>query len=283
MEMAERERIHYDQEQQGILNSIVVSQSELEDLAQELEVAKRERTHKIQYDELALELGKFPSREASQASIAALETEIQELEWESRQQDLAMTQRKQQFDMALQSLVTMQESIQQEQLDVVKRQFLKRTTQEDEDALDDEEEGFVETQGENGSAQTAESTTAKAATPAADGQQEQQESDEQQPPSADGLERVLSMEGHHRHSSSSDRSRRGGSESPRDLDSPNMSVIVSESPGGGGDVFVVDLQNHSTLTPTNLSVMEQASTPMSPSGSQKSAPKPVDSSASRGI
>lgn len=209
---------------------------------------------------MALELGKFPSREASQASIAALEAEIQELEWESMQQGQAMTQRKQQFDTVLQSLITMQESIQQEQLDVVKRQFLKRTTQDD----DEEEEGFVENLEESGTTQTSEPTTAADVVPAAS---DLQQESEEQPPLADGLERVLSMEGHHRHSSSSDRSRRGGSESPRDMDSPNMNMLVSETLGDGG-VFALDLQNHPAST---------LSTP--PSRSQTNTPKSGDNDA----
>ncbi|KAG0056055.1 hypothetical protein BGZ83_006492 [Gryganskiella cystojenkinii] len=280
-EMAERERIHYEEEQQQILDNIQISQAELEDLARDLEEAKRERAHKIQYNELAMEVNKFPSRATSEESIAALKVEIQELEYEANQQIQAMAQRKQQFGTVLQSLRTMQESIQQEQLDEVKRLFLKRGTQNDEE---DEEEGFVDTPEENKIVETtlvegasASSPTATAAgegdvTTVMDG--EQQEGLDEEPPMADGLERVLSSEGHHRHSSS-DRSRRG-SDSPRDQDSPSLGA--EESSG----VFVVDLQSHSASTPPiQLSGFSSADRPDSatpPSRSQTGTPQSSDQS-----
>ncbi|KAG0204237.1 THO complex subunit 7 [Mortierella sp. GBA30] len=144
-DMAERERLHYDREQREIEESIIRSQEELEILARELEDAKQERANKIEYDQLAAEVSKFPSRESSHESIVALQAEIQELEKEAVQQSLVMELRKKQFFAALLCLQSIQESIQEDQQEEEKRLFLKRT-QHDDDVLgeDEEEEGYTD-------------------------------------------------------------------------------------------------------------------------------------------
>ncbi|KAF9202881.1 hypothetical protein BGZ49_006996 [Haplosporangium sp. Z 27] len=139
--MAERERLNYDQEQERTETSIARLQMELGTLTRELEEAKQERANKIQYDQLATEVSQFPSRESSQASIASLKAEIQELENEAVQQSVVMELRKKQFFTALLCLQSIQESIEEDQRVEEQKLFLRRTHQDDID--EEEEEGFI--------------------------------------------------------------------------------------------------------------------------------------------
>ncbi|KAF8936474.1 Tho complex subunit 7-domain-containing protein [Dissophora ornata] len=144
-EMAEREHHHYDKEQHIIEENIKVSEEELKVLAVRLEEAKQERANKIQYDIIAAEVSKFPSRESNQQSIADLKAEILELEKEAVQQSEAMDKRKKQFFTALMCLQSIQESIEEDQREEAKRLFHKRASHDDDGSGDeDEEEGFVE-------------------------------------------------------------------------------------------------------------------------------------------
>ncbi|KAF9437952.1 THO complex subunit 7 [Entomortierella beljakovae] len=161
-EMADRERLNYDQEQQRTEDSIARLQEELGTLARELEVAKQERSNKIQYDRLATEVSKFPSRESSQASIASLQAEIQELENEAVQQTMVMDLRKKQFFTALLCLQSIQESIEEDQREEEQKLFLKRTHHDDD--IEEEEEGFINTmEGVENTGGTANGTPSQSA------------------------------------------------------------------------------------------------------------------------
>ncbi|KAF9362210.1 THO complex subunit 7 [Mortierella sp. NVP85] len=142
--MAERERLHYEQDQQQIKENITKSEEELQILVHKLKEAKQERSNKIEYDELAVEVTKFPSRELSQDNIASLKAEILELEQEAYQQSQVMELRKKQFFTALLCLQSIQESIEEDQREEAKRLFHKRTHHDD-DEEEEEEGGFDET------------------------------------------------------------------------------------------------------------------------------------------
>ncbi|KAF9390369.1 THO complex subunit 7 [Podila verticillata] len=135
-DMAERERINYDQEQQRIEASIIASQAELERLDQDLVEAKKIRANKIEYDELAVQVLRYPSRESSQNTIESLQQEIQELELEGQTQIDKMAHRREQFFAALENLKAIQESILEDEREEAQRLFLKRTQVEDEDEDD---------------------------------------------------------------------------------------------------------------------------------------------------
>ncbi|KAF9333043.1 THO complex subunit 7 [Podila minutissima] len=141
-DMAERERINYDQEQQQIEASIISSQAELEKLDKDLVEAKKIRANKIEYDELAVQVLRYPSRESSQSSIESLQQEIQELEMEGQAQIEKMAHRREQFFTALENLKAIQESILEDEREEAKRLFLKRTQVEDEDDDDLIGDGF---------------------------------------------------------------------------------------------------------------------------------------------
>ncbi|KAG9325809.1 hypothetical protein KVV02_005733 [Mortierella alpina] len=250
-DMAERERLHYDREQQEIEDSISKSQEELESLVRELEEAKQERANKIEYDQLAVEVSKFPSRDSSRESIANLQAEILELEREAVQQSAVMELRRKQFYMALQNLQSIRESIQYDQQEEEKRLFLKRARQDD-DVLGEEEEeedGFVETMED---VKPTVSSPAPAIVP-------------------NGVERVLSQE---RRMSPSSRSI--GSESPA-MDGVDSNG--AEPSGAEGATFVLDLQHSTTFdsssnTPIGTPGRGHKATPTPPSRSLTGTPNP---------
>ncbi|KAF9953302.1 THO complex subunit 7 [Mortierella alpina] len=251
-DMAERERLHYDREQQEIEDSISKSQEELEILARELEEAKQERANKIEYDQLAVEVSKFPSRDSSRESIANLQAEILELEREAVQQSAVMELRRKQFYTALQNLQSIRESIQHDQQEEEKRLFLKRARHDDDvlgEEEEEEEEGFAETMED---VKPTVSSPAPAAVP-------------------NSVERVLSQD---RHLSPSSRST--GSESPamNGLDSTG-----TEPSGAEGATFVLDLQHSTTYdsssnTPIGTPGRGHKATPTPPSRSLTGTPNP---------
>ncbi|KAG0337307.1 THO complex subunit 7 [Podila horticola] len=157
-DMAERERINYEQEQQRIEASIISSQAELEKLDKDLVEAKKIRANMIEYDELAVQVLRYPSRESSQNSIESLQQEIQELGMEGQAQIEKMAYRREQFFTALENLKAIQESILEDEREEAKRLFLKRTQVDDDDDDDLIGDGF----GMDGVAQTG---TAGALTP----------------------------------------------------------------------------------------------------------------------
>lgn len=132
-DMAERERINYDQEQQHIEASIIASQAELERLDQDLVEAKKIRANKIEYDELSVQVLRYPSRESSQNTIESLQQEIQELELEGQAQVDKMAHRREQFFIALENLKAIQESILEDEREEAQRLFQKRTQVDDDD------------------------------------------------------------------------------------------------------------------------------------------------------
>ncbi|KAI1307383.1 hypothetical protein EDD11_004467 [Mortierella claussenii] len=142
-EMAQRERLNYQQEQMQTEAMVAQSQQEIESLVRELEEAKQERANKILYDQLAAEISQFPSRESSQQSVQALQAEIEELENEAVHQSMVMDLRKKQFFTALTCLQSIEGSIEEDQREEERRLFNKRT-QNDDDIDDDEEGGFGE-------------------------------------------------------------------------------------------------------------------------------------------
>ncbi|KAF9118074.1 THO complex subunit 7 [Mortierella sp. GBA39] len=257
-EMAERERLHYQEEQNQIEDSIALSHGELEALARELEGAKQERANKIEYDQLATQVLQFPSRESSQQSIAQLNAEIMGLENEATQQSQLMDLRKKQFFTALLCLQSTQESIREDRREEEKRLYLKRSHNDDplEDHEEDDEGGFVESMdgvvaldGEHG-------LGTPQLTPA--------------------LERVLSQDAHSSASPSLNRSRRG-SVSPRGVGAEGSETLI----GGGvdGEVFMLDLQSStprgggSTGTPGRTNHL---ATPTPPMRSLTGTPNPSD-------
>ncbi|KAG0248116.1 THO complex subunit 7 [Mortierella polycephala] len=254
-DMAERERQHYDQEQQEINESIVKSQGELEDLARELEEAKQERTNKIEYDQLAAEVSKFPSRESSQASIADLKAEILELEKEAVQQSMMMELRKKQFFTALLCLQSIQESIVEDQQEEERRLYLK-SAQQDDDMLGDEEE-------EEGFEDSTDNVTVTISSPSRG--------------LASGMERVISLD---RQSPTLEKSAVLASPSPNSY-APGSGGTTTQNTGEG-DVFVIDLQSRGSYdsaaqTPAGTPGRAQHPTPTPPSRSLTSTPNPSDS------
>ncbi|KAF9183779.1 THO complex subunit 7 [Haplosporangium sp. Z 767] len=251
-DMAERERQHYDQEQQEINESIVKSQEELEDLARELEEAKQERTNKIEYDQLAVEVSKFPSRESSQASIADLKAEILELEKEAVQQSMMMELRKKQFFTALLCLRSIQESIVEDQQEEERRLYLKRT-QQDDDMLGDEEE-------EEGFEDSTDNVTVTISSPSQG--------------LVSGMEKVLSLD---EQSPTLVKSAGPASPSPNSF-VPGSGGATTQNTGEGG-VFVVDLQNRNSYdsaaqTPAGTPGRTHHPTPTPPSRSLTGTPNP---------
>ncbi|KAF9574886.1 THO complex subunit 7 [Mortierella alpina] len=248
-DMAERERLHYDREQQEIEDSIAKSQEELESLARELEEAKQERANKIEYDQLAVEVSKFPSRDSSRESIANLQAEILELEKEAVQQSAVMELRRKQFYTALQNLQNIRESIQHDQQEEEKRLFLKRARHDDVGEEEEEEEGFAETMED---VKPTVSSPAPVIVP-------------------NGVERVVSQE---RRESPSSRSI--GSESPA-MDGVDSGV--AEPSGTEGATFVLDLQHNTTFdssnnTPIGTPGRGHKATPTPPSRSLTGTPNP---------
>ncbi|KAG0346447.1 THO complex subunit 7 [Podila humilis] len=137
-DMAERERTHYDFEKQQIEDHILESQAELDELEQDLVEARKIRANKIEYDELAVEVLRYPSRESSQQSIDNLNQEIKELREDGENQVKKMGVRREQFLTALKTLQSIQESIAEDEREEAKRLFLKRTQVDDDDDDDDD-------------------------------------------------------------------------------------------------------------------------------------------------
>ncbi|KAI8354342.1 Tho complex subunit 7-domain-containing protein [Mortierella sp. GBAus27b] len=253
-EMAERERLHYDQDEQQIKENIAKSEEELQVLVHKLKEAKQERANKIEYDELAVEVSKFPSRESSQETIANLRAEILELEQEARHQSQVMELRKRQFFTAILCLQTIQESIEEDQREEAKRLFHKRTHDDDDDDEEEEEGGFIETVDEAGA------TTPVPIISVTNGQK-----------------RVLSQDGR------SNNARSNGSAAG----SPSLSSYAGPSgiAGGGeeGGVFMSSLlPNHSTesmsQTPVGTPGRAHHPSPTPPSRSLTGTPNPADTS-----
>ncbi|KAF9161058.1 THO complex subunit 7 [Actinomortierella ambigua] len=109
--MTFRERQHYHQEQQQIEDQVQAAQQELVQLEQQLDEAKKERSNKIQYDELTNEINLFPTRHQSMQQVDHLRREIAELEAESLSYQHMLAWRRKQFLAALVSLQGIQESI----------------------------------------------------------------------------------------------------------------------------------------------------------------------------
>lgn len=257
-EMAERERQHYQEEQNQIEDNIAQSHEELEALARDLEGAKQERTNKIEYDQLATQVLQFPSRESSQQSIAQLNAEIMGLENEAAQQSQLMDLRKKQFFTALLCLQSIQESIREDRREDEKRLYLKRSHNDDplEDQEEDDEGGFVE----NMDGVVVLDSEHGLGTPQL----------------APALERVLSQEERGSASPSLNRSRRG-SASPGGIGAEGSETLT----GGGvdGEVFMLDLQSStprgrgSTGTPGGTNHL---ATPTPPMRSLTGTPNPSD-------
>jgi hypothetical protein len=255
-EMAERERLHYEQDQQQIKENIAKSEEELQVLVHKLKEAKQERSNKIEYDELAVEVTKFPSRELSQDNIANLKAEILELEQEAYQQSQVMELRKKQFFTALLCLQSIQESIEEDQREEAKRLFHKRTHHDD-DEEEEEEGGFDETV-DNIAPTTSTPTIAV----------------------TNGLGRVFSQDGR------STMDRNNGSLAP----SPSISASYTSAPGSGtvggteeGAVFATNLHpSHSTdsmvQTPVGTPGRAHHPSPTPPSRSLTGTPNPADTS-----
>lgn len=253
-EMAERERLHYEQDQQQIEENIAKSEEELQVLVHKLKEAKQERANKIEYDELAVEVTKLPSRELSQDTISNLKAEILELEQEAYQQSQVMDLRKKQFFTALLCLQSIQESIEEDQREEAKRLFHKRTHHDD-DEEEEEEGGFVET---DIAATTSTPTIAV----------------------TNGLERVFSHDGR------STMARSNGSVAP----SPSISASYTSAPGSGlvggtdeGAVFATNLQPHHSTdsmvqTPVGTPGRAHHPSPTPPSRSLTGTPNPADTS-----
>ncbi|KAF9345878.1 THO complex subunit 7 [Mortierella sp. AD094] len=246
-EMAERERLNYDQEQQRTEASIARLQEELGTLARELEEAKQERANKIQYDRLATEVSQFPSRESSQASIASLKAEIQELENEAVQQSVVMELRKKQFFTALLCLQSIQESIEEDRRVEEQKLFLKRTHHDD-DIDEEEEEGFINVMEgvEGGATNTTPGQTATNGT---------------------GLQPMIS--------------RGNGSSSPALSASHTPRIGITSEGGEESSVFMVDLQHsHSAnsmgVTPTESPERAHHPSPTPPLRSLTGTPNPAD-------
>ncbi|KAF9974225.1 THO complex subunit 7 [Actinomortierella ambigua] len=109
--MTFREREYYHKEQQQIEDQVQAAQQELVQLEQQLEEAKKERSNKIQYDELTNEINQFPTRHQSMQQVDHLRREIAELEAESLSYQHMLAWRRKQFLAALVSLQGIQESI----------------------------------------------------------------------------------------------------------------------------------------------------------------------------
>ncbi|KAF9115406.1 THO complex subunit 7 [Mortierella sp. AM989] len=246
-EMAERERLNYDQEQRRTEASIARLQEELGTLARDLEVAKQERANKIQYDQLATEVSQFPSRESSEASILSLRAEIQELENEAVQQSMVMELRKKQFFTALLCLQSIQESIEEDQRAEEQRLFLKRTHHDD-DIEEEEEEGFINVmEGVEGN-----TVSAMPNQTAVDGT---------------GLQPIAIKS--------------NGSASPALSSSNTPRIGITSEGGDDSSVFMVDLQhNHSTnsmvATPADSPRGAHHPSPTPPLRSLTGTPNPAD-------
>ncbi|KAF9584395.1 THO complex subunit 7, partial [Lunasporangiospora selenospora] len=304
-EMAEREKKNYDQEQQEIGFNISQSQTELEQLARQLEEAKQERANKIQYDEITKELSKLPSRESSQESINALRTEILDLEKDAIQQLQLMELRKKQFYTALLCLRSIQDSIHEDQREEERKLFLKRAPMDDEDDEDEDDhvQGNGDEEANEGNGLGTNSSTAASSmegviaasglTPSAMDMGAasmigQAPSSTIGTPNTNGIESVLSQE----HANT--RSERGsGSNSP----ALSWSNALASGGGNGGSgaasvsetgVFVVDLIHSSS--PTIPSGMQSPAadtpgrhhshhhpSPSPPSRSQTGTPNPDSS------
>ncbi|KAH7043069.1 Tho complex subunit 7-domain-containing protein [Linnemannia elongata] len=257
-EMAERERQHYQEEQNQIEDNIALSHEELETLARDLEGAKQERANKIEYDQLATQVLQFPSRESSQQSIAQLNAEIMELENEATQQSQLMDLRKKQFFTALLCLQSTQESIREDRREEEKRLYLKRSHNDDplEDHDEDDEGGFVENMD---------------GVVALDG-----DHGVGTPQLAPTSERVLSQDAHGSASPSLNRNRRG-STSPGGVGAEGSEALTGS--GADGEVFMLDLQTStprggvSTGTPGRSN---QLATPTPPMRSLTGTPNPSD-------
>ncbi|KAG0004550.1 THO complex subunit 7 [Entomortierella chlamydospora] len=246
-EMAERERLNYDHEQQRTEESIARLQEELGTLARELEEAKQERANKIQYDRLATEVSQFPSRESSQASIASLKAEIQELENEAVQQSVVMELRKKQFFTALLCLQSIEESIEEDRRVEEQRLFLKRTHHDDE-IDEEEEEGFINVM--EGVEETATNTTPG-----------------QTAANGTGLQPRIP--------------RGNESLSPAPSASHTPRIDITSEGGEESNVFMVDLQhNHSTIsmgaTPVDSPERTHHPSPTPPLRSLTGTPNPAD-------
>ncbi|KAF9987611.1 THO complex subunit 7 [Modicella reniformis] len=254
-EMAERERGHYEQDQQQIKENIAKSEEELKALVGMLKKAKQDRANKIEYDKLAAEVSKFPSRESSQETIANLKAEILELEQEAYQQSQVMELRKKQFFTALLCLQSIQESIEEDQREEAKRLFHKRTHHDDDDDEEEEEGGFVESMEDIAAIS---STSALAV--------------------VNGLERAPSQDGRSAVARGNDSA----------MASPFMSAFHTPGPSSGvvggadeGGVFLMSLQpSHSTdsmhQTPVGTPGRANHPSPTPPPRSLTGTPNPAD-------
>ncbi|KAJ3133049.1 hypothetical protein HK101_004499 [Irineochytrium annulatum] len=110
-DMNRRELDNYKAEQRKIEQDITRTTQEIEELKGDLEAEQVVRKNKLQYDEIAKDINKLPSRARSIENAKVLKNDIRVLEAEKRRLLAAMDLRRNMFATVMQALNTMKDTI----------------------------------------------------------------------------------------------------------------------------------------------------------------------------
>ncbi|GAA5836457.1 hypothetical protein JCM3766R1_001601 [Sporobolomyces carnicolor] len=132
----------YRQEQAEIDQQSLSTRQRIQELAQQLERAKEERSRRIEYDSLTKVINRLPDREKGLESQEKLQKDIDLLKQEEKTYSETWNTRKLAFDAIVSSLEVMQEAIRDEKAEQERRRAL-------DDAEDDEEGAAVPGDGTN--------------------------------------------------------------------------------------------------------------------------------------
>jgi THO complex subunit 7 len=153
-EMNDKEVKEYKLKTENIEKRIIEGKVEIEDLKKQLDLSKEERKNKLEYDEMARNINKYPSRNQIQKHMDSLNKQINTLEKEYNYYEETINLRKKQFHTLLVSADEILYSIKQnregKEYDWIKSidEMTEDLSQDDESEIDenedDKEDGMLE-------------------------------------------------------------------------------------------------------------------------------------------
>jgi len=153
-EMNDKEVKEYKQKTKNIEQRIIEGKLEIGELKKQLDQSKEERKNKLEYDEMARNINKYPSRSQIQKHMDSLNKQIEMLEKEHTYYEETINLRKKQFHTLLVSADEILYSIKQnregKEYEWIKAldELTEDLTQDDEtdtdDNEDDKEDGILE-------------------------------------------------------------------------------------------------------------------------------------------
>jgi len=153
-EMNDKEVREYKLKTENIEKRIIEGKIEIEELKKQLDLSKEERKNKLEYDEMARNINKYPSRSQIEKHMETLNKQIEMLEKEHSYYEETINLRKKQFHTLLVSADEILYSIKQnregKEYDWIRalEEMTENTTQDDvtdiDENEDDKEDGILD-------------------------------------------------------------------------------------------------------------------------------------------